>query len=72
MGAIHKMAVTLGDSPTVRALRGNFSSQRSLPHLAKHFFLPLSGKKSLIPMKIFPAQRPLLVTMLILLSQGLR
>ena len=39
MGAIHKMAGTLGDSPTGRALRGNFSSQRSLPHLAKHFFL---------------------------------
>ena len=39
MGAIHKMAATLGDSPTARVLRGNFSSQRSLPHLAKHFFL---------------------------------
>ena len=39
MGAIHKMAATLGDSPTGRALRGNFSSQRSLPHLAKHFSL---------------------------------
>ena len=39
MGAIHKMAATLGDSPTARALRGNFSSQRSLPHLAKHFSL---------------------------------
>ena len=38
MGAIHKMAATLGDSPTARVLRGNFSSQRSLPHLAKHFF----------------------------------
>ena len=33
------MAATLGDSPTARALRGNFSSQPSLPHLAKHFFL---------------------------------
>ena len=33
------MAATLGDSPTARALRGNFSSQRSLPHLAKHFSL---------------------------------
>ena len=30
---------SLGDSPTARALRCNFSSQRSLPHLAKHFFL---------------------------------
>ena len=39
MGAIHKMAATLGDSPAARALRGNFSSQRSLPHLAKHFSL---------------------------------
>ena len=39
MGAIHKMAATMGDSPTARALRGNFSSQRSLPDLAKHFFL---------------------------------
>ena len=39
MGAIHKMAATLGDSPTARALRGNFSSQRSLLHLAKHFSL---------------------------------
>ena len=39
MGAIHKMAATLGDSPTARALRGNFSALRSLPHLAKHFFL---------------------------------
>ena len=39
MGAIHKMAATLGDSPTARAVRGNFSSQRSLPHLAKHFSL---------------------------------
>ena len=39
MGAIHKMAATLGDSPTARALRGNFSSQRSLQHLAKHFSL---------------------------------
>ena len=39
MGTIHKMVATLGDSPTARALRGNFSSQRSLPHLAKHFFL---------------------------------
>ena len=41
-GAIHKLALALGDSPTLRALRGNrkgFSSQRSLPHLAKHFFL---------------------------------
>ena len=41
----------LGDSPTVIALRGNFSSQRSLPHLAKHallswFSLPLAGKKA--------------------------
>ena len=33
------MAATLGDSPTGRALQDNFSSQRSLPHLAKHFFL---------------------------------
>ena len=33
------MAATLGDSPIARALRGNFSSQRSLPHLAKHFSL---------------------------------
>ena len=33
------MAATLGDSPTARALRGNFSSQRSLPHLAKRFSL---------------------------------
>ena len=39
MGAIHKMAATLGDSPTARSLPGNFSSQRSLPHLAEHFFL---------------------------------
>ena len=39
MGAIHKMAATLGDSPTARALRGNFSSQRSLPHQAKHVSL---------------------------------
>ena len=39
MGAIHKIAATLGDSPIARALRGNFSSQRSLPHLAKHFSL---------------------------------
>ena len=39
MGAIHKMAATLGDSPSARPLRGNFSSQRSLPHLAKHSFL---------------------------------
>ena len=39
MGAIHKMAATLGDFPTARALRGNFSSQRSSPHLAKHFSL---------------------------------
>ena len=39
MGAIHKMAATLGDSPTARVLRGNFASQSSLPHLAKHFFL---------------------------------
>ena len=39
MGAIHKMAANLGDSPTARALRGNFSGQRSLPHLAKHFSL---------------------------------
>ena len=39
MGAIHKMAATLGDSPIARALRGNFSSQRSLSHLAKHFSL---------------------------------
>ena len=39
MGAIHKMAASLGDSPTARALRGNFSSQRSLPHLAENFFL---------------------------------
>ena len=40
-GAIHKMAATLGDSPTARALRmwGNFPSHRSLPHLAKHFYL---------------------------------
>ena len=29
----------LGDSPTARALRGNFSSQRSPLHLAKDFFL---------------------------------
>ena len=39
MGAIHKMAATFGDSPTARALRGNFFSQRSLSHLAKHFSL---------------------------------
>ena len=38
MGAIHKMAATLGDYPTVRALRGNFSTHLSLPRLAKHFF----------------------------------
>ena len=29
-GAIHKMAATLGDSPTARALRGNFFSQRTV------------------------------------------
>ena len=29
----------LGDSPIARALQGNFSSQRSLPHIAKHFSL---------------------------------
>ena len=39
MGAIHKMAATLGDSPSARPLRGNFSSLRCLPHLAKYFFL---------------------------------
>ena len=39
MGAIHKIAATLGDSPCARPLRGNFSSQSSLLHLAKHSFL---------------------------------
>ena len=39
MGAIHEVAATFGDSPTTITLRGSFSSQRSLPHLAKHFFL---------------------------------
>ena len=57
MGAIHKMAATLGDSPTARALRGNFSSQRSLPHLAKHFslgfLLLLRGKKASYQQKSF-------------------
>ena len=33
------MAATLGESPTARVLRGNFSSQRCLPPIAKHFFL---------------------------------
>ena len=32
------MAATLGDSPAMRALRGNFYGQPGLPHLAKHFF----------------------------------
>ena len=49
MGAIHKMAATLGDSPTARALRGTFSCQPGLPHLGKHFFLgflfPLRAKE---------------------------
>ena len=38
MRAVQNMAVALENSPTARALRGNFSRQRSLPHLAKHFF----------------------------------
>ena len=38
MGAIHKMAATLGDSHAARALRGSFYGQPGLPHLAKHFF----------------------------------
>ena len=50
MGAIHKMAATLGDSPAARALRGNFYGQPGLPHLAKHFFpgflVLLPGKKA--------------------------
>ena len=43
MGAIHKMAATLGGYPTARALWGNFSSRRSLLHPAKHFFLVFSS-----------------------------
>ena len=38
-GGYSQNGSNLGDSPIVRALRGNFSSQRSLPHLAKHFSL---------------------------------
>ena len=48
MGAIHKMAATLGDSPAARALRGNFYGQPGLPHLAKHFF---PGFLVLLPVK---------------------
>ena len=33
------MACNLGGFPFREAPRGNFSSQRNLPHLAKHFFL---------------------------------
>ena len=71
MGAIHKMAATLGDSP----LRGNFSSQRSLPHLAKHFFLGflflLRAKKPHTNENL-SGSTPLLVTMLIFAFKGLR
>ena len=50
MGAIHKMAATLGgDTRTARALRGTYSSQPGHPNLAKHFFLgflfPLRAKE---------------------------
>ena len=65
----------LGDPPTVRTLRGNFSTQCSLPHQAKHFFLGflfvLQANKSIIPTKIFLARHPLLVTMLIFAFTGL-
>ena len=69
------MAANLGDSPTTRALRGNFSCQRSLPHLAKHWSLGFSsscGPKSLIPTKIFPAWYQLLVTLLMFAFTWLR
>ena len=52
MGAIHKMAPTLGDSSAARALRGNFYGQpgllAGLPHLAKHF---CPGFLVLLPVK---------------------
>ena len=48
MGAIHKMAATLEDSPAAMALRGNFYGQPGLPHLAKHFF---PGFLVLLPVK---------------------
>ena len=37
-GGYSQKGHNLGDSPTARALQGNLSTQRSLPHLAKHFF----------------------------------
>ena len=73
MGAIHKMATTLGDSPSARALRGNFSSQRSLPYLAKPFFLVflfLLSETSLLPTKICPARHPFSSQRWFLLSRG--
>ena len=73
MGAIHKMATTLGDSPAARALRGNFSSQRSLPHLAKHFFFGflflLRAKKASCQPKSF-GSTPLVITMLVFAFTG--
>ena len=74
MGAIHKMAATLGDSPSARALRGNFSSQRSVPLLAKHFFLGflfLLRAKKPHTNKNLSGSTPLLVTMLIFAFKGL-
>ena len=75
MGAIHKMAATLGDSPIARALRGNFSSQRSLPHLAKHFslgFLFLLRAKKPHTNENLSGSTPLLVTMLSIAFTWLR
>ena len=75
MGAIHKMAATLGDSPAARSLRGNFSSQRSLPHLAKHFslgFLFLLRAQKPHTNENLSGSTPLLVTMLIFAFTGLR
>ena len=75
MGAIHKMAATLGDFPTARALRGNFSSRvvrRIWPSTSLLVFSSSCGQKSLIQTKIFPARHPLLVTMLIFAFTGLR
>ena len=73
MGAIHKMAATLGYSPTARATRGNFSSQRGLPHLAKHFFLGflfLLRAKQNHTNQHLSARHPFLITLLIFAFTG--
>ena len=74
MGPIHKVAGALGDSPTTRALQGNFSSHCSLPQLAKHFFLRflfLLWAKKPHTNENRSGSTPLLVTMLTLAFTGL-